>query len=335
MINAVPDPDRRTSPAWPDVDVVMPIRDEADHLIDAVESVDRQNYPGRMTIILGVGPSTDATEDLAADLAASRHDLVVVPNPSGRTPSGLNQAIMAGDAPIVVRVDGHSQLSPGYIERAVRVLQRTGAANVGGSQVPTATTPFEEAVASATSSWMGTGGAAYRIGTEAGPTDTVYLGVFDRHAVESVGLFDERLVRNQDYELNIRLRAAGHVVWFDPELRVGYRPRGSWRSLVHQYFQYGWWKAEVVRMHPASFRARQVIAASAAPVATVGVALAVWRAPRIALVVVAAVGAAATTGQRWLQRPLIVAGTNAVVWSAGFLTNATATTARAMMGRRR
>ena len=83
-----------------------------------------------------------------------------------------------------------------------------------------------------------------------GPVDTVFLGVFDRAAIEAVGLFDERLIRNQDYELNIRLRKAGGTVWFDPELSVGYRPRGSWTALAKQYFEYGQWKAVVMRMHP-------------------------------------------------------------------------------------
>jgi len=79
--------------------------------------------------------------------------------------------------------------------------------------------------------------------------------------------FDERLIRNQDYELNIRLRQAGGTVWFDPELWVGYRPRGSWTALARQYFEYGYWKAAVLRMHPGSARLRQLVP----PLAVVGV----------------------------------------------------------------
>ncbi len=255
--------------AWPDVDVVMPIRNEAQHLAAAVAAVRSQDYPGRVRIFLGVGPSDDATEAVAAELAAADDDLVVADNPSGITPSALNVAIRAGSAPIVVRVDGHSVLSDGYIRRAVETMRRTRAVNVGGLQVPMAATPFEEAVTAATTSWLGTGGASYRVGGAEGPVDTVFLGVFDRAAIEAVGLFDERLVRNQDYELNIRLRKAGGTVWFDPELSVGYRPRGSWSALARQYYEYGWWKAVVMRMHPESARLRQVVP----PVGVVGGAL--------------------------------------------------------------
>ena len=253
--------------AWPDVDVVMPIRNEADHLEIAIDSVRRQAYPGRMRIVLGVGPSTDATEALADGLAAESDDLTVVANPSGKTPSALNAAIRAGGAPVIVRVDGHSKLSAGYIRRAVEILRETGAVNVGGIQRPEPTTPFEQAVADATTSLLGTGGATYRVGSTARSVDTVYLGVFDRAAVEAVGLFDEDLIRNQDYELNIRLRDAGNTVWFDPTLSVGYSPRSTWSALARQYYEYGWWKAVVLRKHPHSLKLRQLTP----PVGIIGV----------------------------------------------------------------
>ena len=135
---------------WPDVDVVMPIRNEAAHLATAVAAVRCQDYPGRVRIFLGVGPSEDGTEQIAAELASAGDDLVVVDNPAGVTPAGLNAAIRAGSAPVIVRVDGHSRLSDGYIRRAVETMRRTSAVNVGGLQVPVAETPFEEAVAAAT-----------------------------------------------------------------------------------------------------------------------------------------------------------------------------------------
>ncbi len=310
----------REDPAWPDVDVVMPIRNEATHLANALASVRAQTYPGRVRIVLGVGPSSDGTETIASRSAAESDDLTVVDNPSGRTPSALNAAIRAGSAPIVVRVDGHSELSAGYIRRAVEVLRQTSAANVGGVQRPEPTTPFEQAVADATTSLLGTGGAAYRVGTEAHATDTVYLGVFDRSAIEAIGLFDEELIRNQDYELNIRLRAAGGVVWFDPTLSVGYRPRSTWSELARQYYEYGWWKSVVLRKHPTSLKLRQLIA----PAGIIGVVLGVavgarWRP---ALIVPAAYSAAIAASVRSTRHPFRTAGALVVThtsWTAGIV----------------
>ena len=319
----------RDDAAWPDVDVVMPIRNEEAHLEAAIESVRAQEYPGRLRVFLGVAPSDDETESVAARVAAESDDVIIVPNPSGVTPAGLNAAIRAGSAPVIVRVDGHSLLSAGYVRRSVEVLRSSGAGNVGGRQVPRPQTPFEDAVATATTSWLGTGGATYRVGGEPGPVDTVYLGVFDRTAIESVGLFDERLVRNQDYELNIRLRRAGHVVWFDPTLWVGYRPRGSWRSLARQYYEYGFWKHRVLRMHPSSLRLRQLAPPIVVGGAVVGLLIGIRR-PRALIVPIAYAALLLTQRSRFRSAP--VAAVIHLAWSWGLLDAAIRRSSRSLRG---
>lgn len=313
----------RDDPGWPDVDVVMPIRNEADHLETAIESVRSQEYPGRLRIILGVGPSNDDTQALAAEFARNDADLDVVDNPTGKTPSALNAAIRAGSAPVVVRVDGHSQLSAGYVRRAVEILRETGASNVGGIQRPEPTTPFEQAVADATTSLLGTGGASYRTGQTAKSVDTVYLGCFDRAAIEAVGLFNETLIRNQDYELNIRLRQAGGTVWFDPALSVGYRPRSTWSKLARQYYEYGWWKSVVLRLHPDSLRVRQ-LAAPSGVIAVLAAAVIGVRRRSALLLPVAYLAAIVSVGSVDVacSRRIRTAGTLAAIhgsWTAGLL----------------
>jgi len=317
----------------------MPIRNEADHLAAAIAAIRAQDYPGCVRIFLGVGPSHDGTERVAADLAAHDDALVVVDNPSGLTPCALNLAIRAGSAPIVVRVDGHSELSHGYIQRAVDTMVRTGAVNVGGLQVPVAATPFEEAVAAATTSWLGTGGASYRVGGINGPVDTVFLGVFDRGAIEAIGLFDERLLRNQDYELNIRLRRAGGTVWFDPELSVGYRPRGSWSSLTRQYFEYGYWKSAVVQLHPGSLRLRQVVAPAGVVAGVATTLLTGWRRrfamiPLVGSVIIAieAVRAARLNGADAVRTGVVLA-TIPIAWTVGLVAGACAMPLRSASNR--
>ena len=307
----------------PDVDVVIPVRNEAAHLADAVAAVLAQDYPGRLSVILGVAPSNDGTDDVAATLGKDPR-VRVVANPAGTTPAGLNAAIGAGSAPIVVRVDGHAELGHGYIRRAVATLGRTGAVNVGGIQRAQGRTRFERAVADAMSSRFGTGDAMFHYGGAEGPTDTVYLGVFDRVALEKVGLFDERLVRNQDYELNIRLRAAGGVVWFDPDLEVAYRPRGSIRALARQYFQYGRWKRVVLAQHPGSLRWRQAVPPMATAALAISVLAGAWWRPALLVPVsyAAAVVAASVAAGHSLDskaRLLAVFPTMHLSWGAGFL----------------
>ena len=301
--------------------VIVPIRNEAPHLETAVASILEQDYPVPFDVCLAVAPSVDDTDQIAEALAADRHSVSVVPNPAGVTPAGLNAAIRATQGSIVVRVDGHAALSPGYIRRAVETMCRTGAVNVGGLQVPQPETRFEEAVATATTSWLGTGGATYRVGGQEGPVDTVYLGVFDRAAGDASGWFDESLIRNQDYEFNIRLRKAGGRVWFDPELAVGYRPRGSWRALVKQYFEYGCWKSKVAHMHPESLRVRQLVAAVIMPCLVITAAAAVrFRIARLlGLGYALAVMSASLRAPRSALRVGGVVACSQAAWSCGFI----------------
>ena len=305
----------------------MPVLNEERHLEQAVHAIFDQDYPGSLDVCLALGPSTDRTDEVATTLQRNEPRLRTVANPTGKTPAGLNAAIRATTGEIVVRVDGHAVLPPGYISRAVETLQRTGAVNVGGVQRAEGTTPFERAVALAMSSPFGMGGAKFHSGGTEGPVDTVYLGVFRRDALENVGFFDETLVRNQDYELNIRLRKAGGVVWFDPELHVTYRPRPTLRSLARQYAEYGAWKRHVLTLHPGSLKLRQAIPPLALIAIVASFITSIWF--PIALVVpglyaVAIVGASLAAGRRQglgiTARLVAVFPTIHMSWAAGFLT---------------
>lgn len=246
-----PDPDAPPVGPAPPVSVVMPVRNEQRHLRAAVERVLGQGYPGELEIIMAVGPSGDDTDRVAADLVAEHPGVVrVVPNPAGRTPHGLNLAIAAARHDIIVRVDGHGELGPDYISTAVRLLQRTGAANVGGVMDAQGVGTFQRAVAVGYTTRLGIGSASFHHADSAeGPADTVFLGVFRKQPLVDVGGFDESLYRAQDWELNYRLRRSGELVWFSPALRVTYRPRSSLTELAQQFFETGRWRREVIRRH--------------------------------------------------------------------------------------
>ncbi|HUR50894.1 MAG TPA: glycosyltransferase family 2 protein [Mycobacteriales bacterium] len=314
---------------WPPVAVVMVIRDEALHLREAVEAVLAQDYPGPLRVAVAVGPSRDGTEQVAADLAARDPRVTVVANPTGRTPAGLNAAFGATDEPVVVRVDGHAVLPPGYVRRGVELLESTGAVNVGGVMGAEGTTSFERTVAAAMSSPFGVGGSRFHYGGEPGPADTVYLGIFRREAVQAAGGYDESFTRAQDWELNHRLRGQGGLVWFAPELRVTYRPRPSLRALARQYRDYGRWRRVVMRRHSDSVRWHYLVPPAAVLAIVLGLALVLsghpvgWLAP--VGYVAANLVASVLVGRRLplreaLRLPLVLA-TMHLCWGFGFLTS--------------
>ena len=257
----------------PAVSVIMPVLNESRHLRESVQRILAQEYAGDMEVVIALGPSDDDTDEIAARLVAETagtgREVRTVANPTGRTPAGLNAAIRGSRHPVVVRVDGHGLLTPGYVDTAVGLLDRTGAVNVGGIMHAEGETEWERAVAAAMTSRIGVGNAAFHTGGEAAPADTVYLGVFRREVLEKQGGYNEEFIRAQDWELNYRIRQDGGLVWFTPDLKVTYRPRPSVRKLARQYRDYGRWRRVVTRYHRGSVNLRYL----APPAAVLGVAV--------------------------------------------------------------
>lgn len=321
--------------AWPGVSVVMPVRNEERHLAEAVGGVLAQEYPGELELILAVGPSEDRTAEIAAQLSGTDARVRVVANPAGKTPAGLNAAIAEARHGVVVRVDGHGILSGGYLQTAVEVLEKTGAANVGGIMHAEGTTDFEQAVARAYCSKLGLGGGRFHVGGPAGPADTVYLGVFRRDVLDRLGGFDEHFVRAQDWELNYRIRAAGEQVWFTPELTVSYRPRPNLRALARQFWRTGQWRREVIRKYPETASVRYLAAPAVAVAVTGGTVAGLaalfgapgwlalgWLAPGGYAAGVVAAGVSIGRGlpkRAWAWLPPVLATVH-LSWGVGFLT---------------
>jgi glycosyltransferase involved in cell wall biosynthesis len=306
----------------------MPLLNEEKHLTEAVEAVVGQRYPGELEIVLAVGPGHDDTLGVARRLAEQNPCITVVENPTGRTPEALNLAVAAARHDVIVRVDGHGFLSEGYIERAVRLLEETGAANVGGIMLAQGETDFEKAVAVAMTSPLGVGGSRFHTGGEAGPADTVYLGVFRREWLDKAGGYDPRFTRAQDWELNYRIRQAGGLVWFDPDLTVRYRPRGSFRALARQYRDYGRWRRVVASHHQGSINARYLAPPTALVLTALGLVGGFFYRPLWAIpagyaagVVVGGAAVARGEGAAVAVRMPAVLATMHGSWGFGFLTS--------------
>ncbi|MFI1585864.1 glycosyltransferase family 2 protein [Embleya sp. NPDC020630] len=340
---AKPEPSARRVeplPEKPPVSVIMPVLNESRHLAEAVGRVLAQDYPGEIEVVIALGPSTDNTDAIAAKLVAEDIRVHTVANPSGRTPSALNAAIRASNHPVIVRVDGHGILPAGYISTAVRLLADTGAANVGGLMHAEGTTPYEDAVARAMTSKLGVGNARFHTGGEAGPADTVYLGVFRREVLDELGGYNEEFERAQDWELNYRIRQAGYLIWFSPQLKVSYRPRQTPRALAKQYFNYGRWRRVVARHHKGSVNLRYLAPPAALLAVAAGTVAGVlgfwpgWLLPAGYVIGILAGVAWEGRGLRpaaFVRLPIVLATMHGS-WGAGFLSSPKSLAARVSAG---
>ena len=187
------------------------------------------------------------------------------------------------------------------------------------------------AIAVAATHPLGVGDAMYRLSPQAGPVDTVPFGAFRRALIEKIGEFDERLLSNEDYEFNTRIRQAGGIVWLDPEIRSVYFSRSTLGGLARQYWRYGFWKFKMLRRYPATLRWRQALP----PLFAAGLALlaihGIWSEPArlalaaglslyLAVLLLVALLAAARQGNIGLiiNLPLAIA-TMHLAWGFGFL----------------
>jgi succinoglycan biosynthesis protein ExoA len=312
----------------------MPVLNEEEHVQAAVASIQAQDYPSPAEIILVVGPSTDRTDEVVARLAHDDPRIQIVDNPHTDAPIALNLGIRCATYPVIVRVDAHTELPAGYTRQAVHTLLETGAANVGGVMVARGKPGMQAAVAQAYNSRWGLGGGAYHSAdAQPGPAESAFLGVMRADALREVGYFDPTLRRGQDWELNHRLRKAGHRVWLDPSLRVQYWPRSSLAALGRQMHATGTWRGEIVRRLGRDNSVRYfappvlVLATALALVLSVfaaatplgWLALAAGLAPVAYLGVLATVSARSAGGLRDRLRFALVLVTMHYAWGAGFL----------------
>jgi glycosyltransferase involved in cell wall biosynthesis len=254
-----------TPSAGPDplVSVIIPCRNEAPHIRAVVDSLEKCAYPReRLEALFVDGMSTDGTRDILRDLAREKPFLRVLDNPARVAPAAMNVGLKEARGEVIVRLDAHSEYPADYIPRCVALLRSSPrAGNAGGRLVslPNGDTPWARAVAYVTAHRFGVGGSAFRTGSRPGPVDTVAFGTFPRAALDEVGWFDARLTRNQDNELNARLRRAGYTILFDPGIRLHYRNQSTLRGLARQGYDTGMWNIYTLVLAPYTWEWRRYV----------------------------------------------------------------------------
>ncbi len=246
---------------WPLATVVVPVRDEAGSIAACLSALQEQDYPpDRLEFLVVDGGSGDGSREIVDGIARADARIRCLENPGGLVPAALNAGLRAARGEIFLRVDAHTIVAADYVRRCVDRLRLSGAENVGGPMSPEGVTPLGSSIAAAMHCRFGVGPARFRYAREVEEVDTVYLGAFPRALFDRVGGFSEAMVRNQDYEMNYRIRRAGGRILVDPAIRSTYRVRPDLGSLGRQFASYGYWKAQMLRRHPRSLRPRQLAA---------------------------------------------------------------------------
>lgn len=231
----------------PFVTIAMPCLDEEAYIEACIRTVLSQDYPAdRFELVVADGMSMDATREILGKLAAEDARIRILDNPDRIQSAGINRILSVARGEVLVRMDVHCEYANDYISQCVRVLETTGAENVGGAQRARAKTLFQRALCAALDSPLGVGGAKYRSAESEGFVDTVFLGAFRRRVFETAGLYDPKAVTNEDAELNQRIIEGGGKVYLSKDIVVHYFPRQSFKALSKQYFKYGQGRARTL-----------------------------------------------------------------------------------------
>jgi cellulose synthase/poly-beta-1,6-N-acetylglucosamine synthase-like glycosyltransferase len=248
----------------PKVSIIVPCYNEQSTIRLLLNAIYLQRFAREeMEVIIAEGMSTDDTRLELAAFLEEHADLAirVVDNTQRIIPAGLNRALEAAAGEFIVRLDAHSVPDKMYVMHSVAGVKAGLGDNVGGVWhiQPGAAGWVAESIAVAAGHPLGVGGALYRYATTAAEVDTVPFGAFRRSLLDEVGMFDETLLTNEDYEFNTRIRLNGGKIWLNPEIHSVYFARETFGKLARQYFRYGFWKWRMLKRYPDTVRWRQAL----------------------------------------------------------------------------
>jgi len=326
MLSVAPEALAEREPIAADlVTVAVPARDEASSIGACLESILDQDWPALQVIVVD-GASRDRTAEIVRAYARRDRRVELLHNPAGTIPVSLNIAQRAARGRWFVRVDAHSSVPAGYIRGLLHHLQTEEWGGVGGRKDGVGITAAGRAIAAALASPFGVGNSRYHHGRRATTVDHVPFGAYPTALIAEMGGWDERLLANEDFEFDYRLRRSGRRLLFDPALTIAWHCRQSIAAQFHQSRRYGRGKADVARLHPASLQPRHLAAPAliASWVAALLLA-AIW--PALALIpfaayAIALAGASLAVGRTldWPARvrlPLVFAAMH-LGWGIGF-----------------
>lgn len=242
------------------VSIVIPCRNEEKYIGKCIDSMINQSYGIENIEVLVVdGMSDDKTQEIIKSYSEKEPNVKLVINEKKVAPVAMNLGIKQAIGDIIIIFGAHAFMDKDYVKNSVEKLKDDAVAVVGGRIINISENNLSEAISYAMSSPFGVGNALFRYSTKEEFVDTVAFGAYKKEVFETIGLFDEEFVRNQDDELNFRVSKAGYKMLLSPKVESHYYTRGSLGKLFKQYYQYGFWKVRLIQKHKRPPAVRHLI----------------------------------------------------------------------------
>lgn len=225
--------------------VICPIYNEEKYIAKCIDSILAQDYPkDNLEVIFVDGMSTDCTREIIAEYTAKYPFIRLIDNPERIVPTAMNKGILSSKGDVIMRLDAHATYAPNYFSVLVKALNELGADNVGAVCKTDVLnkTPKTIAIKEVLSNKFGIGNSTFRIGVnKVMEVDTVPFGCWRKEVFDKYGLYDVRLVRNQDIELNKRILRGGGKIYIVPDTYCIYLARENFLALAKNNYSNGKW----------------------------------------------------------------------------------------------
>ena len=227
------------------ISVICPIYNEEKYIGKCIESIMQQDYPKEdMEVLFVDGMSTDKTRSIISEYLPRCPYLRVVDNPHRIVPYAMNKGIEESKGDVIIRIDAHTSYERNYFSVLVSRLYELDADDVGAVCKTDVLnkTPKTLAIREVLSNKFGVGNSVFRTGVDkVMEVDTVPFGCWRREVFDKYGLYDTRLVRNQDIELSKRILRGGGKIFIVPDTFCTYYARETYRALSRNNYQNGKW----------------------------------------------------------------------------------------------
>jgi glycosyltransferase involved in cell wall biosynthesis len=245
----------------PLVSAVLAVRNEERHIAAVLRSLLEQETTNfELEIIVVDGASSDATPRIVLRIAGADRRVKLEINKRKKTPYAFNLGIQASRGEYVCILGAHTAYARNYIAACLEELKAHGAVGCSGRVF---TRPGADGVQAQLIAWalghaFGTSSGSMRI-RGAGFADTIPYPVFLKSVLLEIGGYDTSLHRNQDNDLNQRLRARGYKLYITDKTSCEYFVSSSAGSLAKYAFKTGAWNVISFKRNRASMSLRHFV----------------------------------------------------------------------------
>nr|WP_321268041.1 glycosyltransferase family 2 protein [uncultured Sulfurimonas sp.] len=227
------------------VSIIIPIRNEEKYIEECLESIINFDYSKEFLEVIFIdGVSEDKTVEIIKSYTKKYSYIKILENKKKIVPISMNIGIKAAKGDYVCRLDAHAKYPNNYLSKLLNWSQKLDADNVGAVCITSVKndTNTAKAIQFVMSDKFGVGNSLFRVGIKE-PTivDTVPFGFYKKEVFDNIGLYDERLVRAQDLELNKRLERNNGKIYLIPDVECTYYPREDYKSFFRNRFETGRW----------------------------------------------------------------------------------------------